>query len=133
MTVTIGRREFLAALGGAVAAWPLAAHAQQPTMAMVGFLDAASAGERSQAVAAFRKGLAESGYQEGKNVAMQFRWAQNQYDQASVGSRSGSPPRGRDCRDGRTCGACGKGSECDNSNRLPVSSRPNRGWACCQP
>jgi len=81
MTVTIGRREFLAALGGAVAAWPLAAHAQQPTMAMVGFLDAASAGERSQAVAAFREGLAESGYQEGKNVAIQFRWAQNQYDQ----------------------------------------------------
>src|SRR5262249_3226613 len=52
-----------------------------PTIAMVGFLDAASACERSRAVAASRKGLATIGYQEGKNVAIEFRWAQNKYDQ----------------------------------------------------
>jgi len=75
------RRQFITLLSGAAAAWPLMTRAQQPTMAMVGFLDAASAGERSQAVAAFREGLADSGYQEGTNVAIEFRWAQNQYDQ----------------------------------------------------
>jgi putative ABC transport system substrate-binding protein len=68
-------------LGSAALAWPLAARAQQPTMATVGFLDAATAGERLQAVAAFRKGLAESGYEEGQNVVIEFRWAQNQYNQ----------------------------------------------------
>ena len=80
MTVTIGRRELLAALGGAAAAWPLAARAQQATMAMVGFLDAGSSGERSRQVAAFRKGLAESGYQEGQNVTIEYRWAEGQYE-----------------------------------------------------
>ena len=65
MTVTIGRRELLAALGGAAASWPLAARAQQRALPVVGFLDAGSAGERTQQVAAVRKGLAEGGYQEG--------------------------------------------------------------------
>ena len=80
MTVTIGRRELLAALGGAVAAWPLAARAQQPAMPVIGFLDVASAGERTQMVAAFRQGLADGGFVEGRNVVTEFRWADGQYD-----------------------------------------------------
>src|SRR5262249_17311378 len=80
MTVTIGRRELLAALGGAAASWPLAARAQQRALPVVGFLDAGSAGERTQQVAAVRKGLAEGGYQEGQNVALEFRWAEGQYN-----------------------------------------------------
>ena len=72
------RREFIALLGGA-AAWPLTARAQQAAVPVVGFLDAGSAAERTQQVAAFRKGLAEGGYQDGQNVALEFAWAEGQY------------------------------------------------------
>src|SRR6516165_6465285 len=73
------RRDFIALLGG-MAAWPLAARAQQPAMSVVGFLDVASAGERTQMVAAFRQGLADGGFVEGRNVITEFRWADGQYD-----------------------------------------------------
>ena len=79
MAIQIGRREFIATLGGAVAAWPLLVRAQQSAVPVVGFLDAGSAAERTQQVAAVRKGLAEGGYQEGQNVTLEFRWAEGQY------------------------------------------------------
>jgi len=74
------RREFITLLAGSAASMPLAARAQQAAAKpVVGFLDGGSPRERTQQVAAFRKGLAEGGYQEGQNVALEFRWAEGQY------------------------------------------------------
>ena len=79
MPVIIGRRELIAALGGAVA-WPLAARAQQPAMPVIGFVSNTSFNERQHQVAAFRDGLNDAGYVEGKNVAFEFRWAEHYLD-----------------------------------------------------
>ena len=80
MTVTIGRRELLAALGRAVAAWPLAARAQQPAMPMIGFLSGGLPGPYAPFAAAYHRGLKETGYVEGVNTAVEYRWAEGEVD-----------------------------------------------------
>jgi putative ABC transport system substrate-binding protein len=74
------RREFIAGLGGAAVTWPLAARAQQSAIPVVGFLNSASAKVYVPQLAAFREGLAKAGYVEGRDVAIEYRWAENQLD-----------------------------------------------------
>jgi putative tryptophan/tyrosine transport system substrate-binding protein len=122
----MARREFVALLGGAAAAWPLAARAQQPAMPVIGFISARSPTDSVAMATAFRRGLSESGFIEGRNVAIEYRWAEYHNERlpamvadlvrlkvAVIAAISGTPH-----------GAGSKSGNRDNTNCLCDRQRP---------
>src|SRR5579864_7159409 len=91
MAIDIGRRQFISALGCAAFAWPLTARAQQPTLPAIGFLDSRSPDIYADRLRAFSRGLKDTGYVEGENVTIVYRWAENQIDRLPALAAEPSP------------------------------------------
>jgi hypothetical protein len=127
----VKRREFIALLGGATAAWPLAARAQQPAMPVIGFIQAGSAEVFATATAAFRNGLREAGYVEGQNVTVHYHWLEGRYDRVPELIASYPSRRGCNCHPGRYAGrGCSQSGDHDDPDRIRRCRRPGQAGSC---
>ena len=123
------RREVIALLGGAAAAWPLKARAQQPGLPVVAFLRTGSPDGSARFVTQFNKGLNETGYVDGQNVKVDYHWLEDQYD--LLPALMADLVR-RHARSHARC-ACGQSCHNDDTDRLRCHPRPGPTWSCCKP
>jgi hypothetical protein len=117
------RREFITLLGGAAAAWPLAGHAQQPAMPVIGYLRSTTVGPAAPLLVALRKGLAEAGFTDGENVAIDERYADDDRSRLPALARQLVQRKGGD-RHASILGAGRHGGNPDHPNRLCQRRRP---------
>ena len=110
MAIGIARRQFISVLGDATVAWPLAAHAQWPALPVIGFMSAGTTQVAASQIPAFRQGLADTGFVEGRNVAIEYRIAEGHLERlpefaVGLGARQGLPLLGsrRAARGDRLC------------------------------
>ncbi|MGB6939767.1 MAG: hypothetical protein WBE14_24445, partial [Xanthobacteraceae bacterium] len=125
-TISVGRWQFISALGGASLAWPLAAYAQQGVISMVGYLHSGSPGPFAGEVEAFRQGLKETGFVEGQNVSFEYRWAEGQSDQLPALAVDLVRRQVTVIATMRRHRAGGKSDHRDHTNRVPKRQRSDQ-------